>query len=71
MIKTLHISCFRGIPSDLEISFTTPRGSTTSILLLGDNGTGKSSINTLRPSAQTHSSARCGPSHAKILISQG
>ena len=44
MIKTLHISCFRGIPADLEISFTTANGSAASILLLGDNGTGKSSV---------------------------
>jgi DNA repair exonuclease SbcCD ATPase subunit len=44
MIKTLHISCFRGIPTDVEISFTAASGSASSILLLGDNGAGKSSV---------------------------
>lgn len=44
MIKSLKITCFRGIPRDLEINFVGNRGSLNSILLLGDNGAGKSSV---------------------------
>src|SRR6202167_1602478 len=44
MIKSLKITCFRGIPRDLEINFVANRGLLSSILLLGDNGTGKSSV---------------------------
>ena len=44
MIKTLKITCFRAIPSDLEISFIGNNGSLSSVLLLGENGTGKSSV---------------------------
>jgi DNA repair exonuclease SbcCD ATPase subunit len=44
VIKTLIITCFRGIPQDLEISFIGSNRSLSSVLLLGENGTGKSSV---------------------------
>jgi hypothetical protein len=44
MIENLTISSFRGIPGRLHIDFTDANGKAQSILLLGDNGTGKSSI---------------------------
>ncbi len=44
MLKSLHISAFRGIPAELEIDFTSASGTVSSILLLGDNGSGKSSV---------------------------
>jgi recombinational DNA repair ATPase RecF len=43
-VRTLEVSKFRGISDKVEIDFTGNDGSLQSVLLLGDNGTGKSSI---------------------------
>ena len=44
VIKKLDITSFRGIPGKLEISFDGTNHSLSSVLLLGDNGSGKSSV---------------------------
>lgn len=43
-VSTIHISKFRGIPSDLTLNFTDLNGKAVSVLIYGDNGSGKSSI---------------------------
>lgn len=43
-IKKLEINSFRGVPDKLIIDFSSKNKSPTSLILLGDNGVGKSSI---------------------------
>lgn len=43
-IKGLDIKCFRGIPNQLSIDFTNPKGDALSAIIYGENGSGKSSI---------------------------
>lgn len=43
-IKSLYIHSFRGVPNELELDFTDKRGLPKSVILYGDNGTGKSTI---------------------------
>lgn len=43
-LKKVIIRAFRGIPNDLEITFPNKGGKLSSLIILGDNGTGKSSI---------------------------
>lgn len=43
-IRHLDIEAFRGIPQRIQIEFPVKNGSPSSMLLLGDNGVGKSSI---------------------------
>lgn len=43
-IKGLDIKCFRGIPNQLSIDFTNPKGYALSSIIYGENGSGKSSI---------------------------
>lgn len=43
-IKKLEINSFRGIPNQLSISFPTKNERPASLIILGDNGVGKSSI---------------------------
>ena len=43
-LSSINISKFRGIPSDLNLDFTNIAGEAVSIIIFGDNGSGKSSI---------------------------
>ena len=43
-LKKVIIHSFRGIPDKLEITFPEKGGKTSSLIILGDNGIGKSSI---------------------------
>ena len=43
-IRKLYIEAFRGIPKDVELDFTNKNGNALSVIIYGDNGTGKSSI---------------------------
>jgi hypothetical protein len=44
-VSALDIRAFRGVPGQLQIDLrATPRGDAVSLLLLGDNGSGKSSV---------------------------
>lgn len=43
-ISQLYIHSFRGIPTELSLDFTDKKGSPLSVILYGDNGTGKSSV---------------------------
>ena len=43
-IQHISLSHFRGVPGTLEIDFTNKQGESSSLVLVGDNGTGKSSI---------------------------
>lgn len=43
-IKQLDVSSFRGIPNKLSISFPINNNRPISLIILGDNGVGKSSI---------------------------
>jgi energy-coupling factor transporter ATP-binding protein EcfA2 len=66
MIENLHIYSFRGIPSDLELSFSGDKGSVVSILLLGDNGSGKSSLADALEFCLRGKTSRRGNAGAKI-----
>lgn len=43
-LKKVIINSFRGIPNNLEVTFPNKGGKTSSLIILGDNGIGKSSI---------------------------
>lgn len=43
-IERLHIRAFRGVPTELTVSFAGTNGKPSSALIVGDNGTGKSTI---------------------------
>lgn len=43
-ISKLYIHSFRGIPNELNVDFTNKHGKPMSVIIHGDNGSGKSSI---------------------------
>lgn len=43
-VKAIKITSFRGIPNEINLNFTDKSGNPVSVLIFGDNGSGKSSI---------------------------
>lgn len=43
-VKAIKINSFRGIPNEINLNFTDKSGNPVSVLIFGDNGSGKSSI---------------------------
>ncbi|GGN64787.1 hypothetical protein GCM10012285_67110 [Streptomyces kronopolitis] len=43
-ISAVHVESFRGVPGALDVSFLNPSGKPVSVIIFGDNGSGKSSI---------------------------